>query len=95
MRWMITHDENKNAVIEAFTIPFSGTYSIEVSGFEQTSGTYRPCTYIVVMQMVIRLNNFVDGEEWQSTTQGEEVFTVKNRVPHTLTNATADVINGH
>jgi hypothetical protein len=71
-------DENKNAVIEAFTIPFSGTYSIEVSGFEQTSGTYNLALYRGYADGY-RLNNFVDGEEWQSTTQGEEVFTVKNQ----------------
>ncbi|MFZ4826536.1 MAG: hypothetical protein ACOYLB_04205 [Phototrophicaceae bacterium] len=71
-------DENKNAVIEAFTIPFSGTYSIEVSGFEQSSGTYNLALYRGYAEGY-RLNNLVDGEVWQSLTPNASAFTVENQ----------------
>lgn len=71
-------DENKNAVIEAFTIPFSGTYSIEVYGFEQTSGTYNLALYRGYAEGY-RLNNLIDGEVWQPLTESSSTFTVENQ----------------
>jgi len=55
---------SRNAVLQAATIPFTGTYTVRVSGFEGSAGAYQ-LMRLRGFAEATRINGFTGADDWQ------------------------------
>jgi hypothetical protein len=60
------YPNTRDALIQSLTIPFTGTYTIQVTGYANTSGSYR-LTRLRGYGDGADLNGFTDGGSWTSS----------------------------
>jgi len=76
---LVTQDDydypnTRNAIIQSLTIPFTGTYTVQVSAYGNTSGSYT-LTRLRGFAQGADLNGFNAGETW-TTTSDDLTLTV-------------------
>lgn len=69
--------QGKNALIEAFTVPTTGNYSLEVSGFGGTTGAYT-LKALVGYANVVQTDNFSGASTWSAEGYRDVMPTAQN-----------------
>jgi hypothetical protein len=80
------YPEATNALLEAVTIPATGTYTATVSAFAETSGAYE-FTMLTGFANLAQHETFADTSQWETDNDALEVIVGDNRLALILTGA--------